>query len=115
MFTTLKEKNVLQDICGPWSAQDPSNDLLIGGLRFGLACQKAAKKQEWTVEKPTLDNARTLRGVHFIDPEDGEHKETVKNARKRLEVRQQPQTGIMAIGYHLDKKTAVIVVSNDVT
>ena len=63
-----------------------TTDLLIGGLRFGLACRKQPKKQEWTMEKPMLDNARKLRGVYFIDPEDGEYKETVKNARKRLEV-----------------------------
>ena len=34
---------------------------------------------------PKLDNARTLRGIYFIDPEDKEFKETIKNARKKLE------------------------------
>ena len=30
-------------------------------------------------------NARKLRGIYFIDPEDTEFKETIKNARKKLE------------------------------
>ena len=32
-----------------------------------------------------LENARTLRGIYFIDPEDKKFKETIKNARKKLE------------------------------
>ena len=32
-----------------------------------------------------LDNARKLRGIYFIDPEDTEFIETIKNARKKLE------------------------------
>ena len=36
-------------------------------------------------EKLHLDNARKLRLIYFIDPEDKEFKETVKNARKKLE------------------------------
>ena len=27
-----------------------------------------------------------IEGIHFIDPEDGEHKDTIKNARRKLEV-----------------------------
>ena len=49
---------------------------------------KAAKKkekQEWVMEKPKLANAQKPRGNYFIDPEDGEYKETIKNARKKLE------------------------------
>ena len=41
------------------------------------------EKQEWTIEKPKLDNARKLRDIYFIKPEDGEYKEiTKKNSRK---------------------------------
>ena len=40
---------------------------------------------KWSIEKPKLDNARRLRGIYFIDPEDKEIKETIKNARKKLE------------------------------
>ena len=36
-------------------------------------------------EKLHLDNARKLRGINFIDPEDKKFKETIKNARKKLE------------------------------
>ena len=32
-----------------------------------------------------LENARKLRGIYFIDPEDKEFKEAIKNARKKLE------------------------------
>ena len=40
---------------------------------------------EWSHEKPKLDNARKLREIHFIDPEDKEFKETIKNVREKLE------------------------------
>ena len=43
------------------------------------------ERQKWSHEKPKLDNARKLRGVYFIDPEDKEFKETIMNARKKLE------------------------------
>ena len=43
------------------------------------------EKQKWSNEKLHLDNARRLRGIYFIDPEDKEYKETIKNARKKLE------------------------------
>ena len=43
------------------------------------------ERQKWQHEKPKLDNARKLRGIYFTDPEDKENKETIKNARKKLE------------------------------
>ena len=46
---------------------------------------KLKEKQKWSNEKLHLENARKLRGVYFIDPEDKEFKETIKNARKKLE------------------------------
>ena len=45
----------------------------------------AKQKQKWSNEKLHLENARKLRGIYFIDPEDEEFKETIKNARKKLE------------------------------
>ena len=36
---------------------------------------KRKEKHKWTVAKPTLDNARRLRGVYFIDPDDEEFKD----------------------------------------
>ena len=46
---------------------------------------KLKEKQKWSNEKPHLENARKLQGIYFIDPEDTEFKETIKNARKKLE------------------------------
>ena len=46
---------------------------------------KLKEKQRWSEEKIHLENARKLRGIYFIDPEDKEFKETIKNARKKLE------------------------------
>ena len=46
---------------------------------------KLKEKQKWSEEKLHLENARKLRGIYFIDPKDTEFKETIKNARKKLE------------------------------
>ena len=46
---------------------------------------KLKEKQRWSEEKLHLENARKLRGIYFIDPEDTEFKETIKNTRKKLE------------------------------
>ena len=46
---------------------------------------KLKEEQKWSEEKLHLENARKLRGIYFIDPEDKEFKETIKNARKKLE------------------------------
>ena len=46
---------------------------------------KLKEKQKWSNEKLLLENARKLRGIYFIDPEDKEFEETIKNARKKLE------------------------------
>ena len=46
---------------------------------------KLKEKQMWSEERIHLENARILRGIYFIDPEDKEFKETIKNARKKLE------------------------------
>ena len=51
---------------------------------------KLKEKQKWSEEKLHLDNARKLRGICFIDPEDKEFKETIKNARKKLETSATP-------------------------
>ena len=48
------------------------------------------RKQNWSNEKPKLDNARRLQGISFIDPEDKEFKETIENARKKLETPMAP-------------------------
>ena len=43
---------------------------------------KKKAKQRWAIEKPKLDNARQLRGIFFIEPNDEEFKLTMKAARK---------------------------------
>ena len=46
---------------------------------------KLKEKQKWSEEKIHLENARRLRGIYFIDPENKEFKETIKNVCKKLE------------------------------
>ena len=46
---------------------------------------KLKEKQKWSYEQLHLENARKLRGIYVINPEDKEFKETIKNARKKLE------------------------------
>ena len=53
---------------------------------------KLKEKQKWSNEKLHLENARKLRGTYFIDPEDKEFKETIKNARKKLETSRMQET-----------------------
>ena len=45
---------------------------------------KKKEKQEWAMEKPKVDNARKLRGICFIDPEDEEYKETIKKRKEEI-------------------------------
>ena len=47
---------------------------------------KSKAKQKWVIEKPKLDNARQLRGIFSIEPDDEEFKHTMKNARRKLEI-----------------------------
>ena len=42
------------------------------------------------MKKLHLDNARKLRGIYFIDPEDKEFKETIRNARKKYKTPMAP-------------------------
>ena len=48
------------------------------------AAKKKAKR--WVIEKPKLDNARQLRGIFFVEPDDEEYEHTMKAARRKLEV-----------------------------
>ena len=47
---------------------------------------KSKAKQKWAVKKPKLDNARQLRGIFFIEPNDEEFKRTMKTSRRKLEI-----------------------------
>ena len=90
------KKNLLTGICGPGvrltRKQFTSRpDHLWPELWKSMGKNAQLKeKQKWSNEKPKLDNARRLRGIYFIDPEDKEFKETIKNARKKLEVPMAP-------------------------
>ena len=68
---------------------DEKNSLHPGQIIYGQKSMgkhaKLKEKQKWSEEKIHLENARKLRGIYFIDPEDKEFKETIKNARKKLE------------------------------
>ena len=52
-------------------------------MKIGKAAQNR-EKQEWAKKKSKLDNARKLRGIYFIDPDDKEYSEILKNARRNL-------------------------------
>ena len=51
------------------------------------------EKQKWSNEKSKLDNARRLRGIYFIDPEDKEFREIIKSARRKKETPMAPAIG----------------------
>ena len=51
---------------------------------------KLREKQKWAIKKPKRDNARRLRGIYFIDPEDKEFKDNIENARRKLETPMAP-------------------------
>ena len=52
--------------------------------RIGKAAQKR-EKQERAIEKPKLEDARNSTGIYSIDPSDEDHKDIIKNARRKLE------------------------------
>ena len=85
------KKNLPTDICGPGRDEQenslhPEPDHLWPELWKTMGKNaKLKEKQKWSNEKLHLENARKLRGIYFIDPEDKEFKETIKNARKKLE------------------------------
>ena len=72
---------------------------------------KLKEKQKWSNEKLHLDNARKLRGIYFIDPEDTEFKETMKNARKKLET---PVAPAMPCKFMKNNKNCGSVTSNKI-
>ena len=51
-----------------------------------LEASNRREKQQWAIEKPKLDIARRLRGIYFIDPDDEEFKNIMKNARRKFEI-----------------------------
>ena len=47
---------------------------------------KRKEKQKCAIEKPKLGNARKLRGIYLIEPDDEEFNDIMKNASRKLEV-----------------------------
>ena len=45
---------------------------------------KRKEKQKRSIEKPKLDSGRRLRGIYFIDPDDEEFKDIMKNVCRKL-------------------------------
>ena len=79
---------------------------------------KLKEKQKWSNGKIHLENARKLRGIYFIDREDKEFKETIKNARKKLETSVAPgmPCKIMKIcGNKIKTKLACILEADEST
>ena len=85
------KKNLPTDFCGPGGRSTRKQlasrpDHLWPELWKSMGKHaKLKEKQKWSNEKLHLENARKLRWIYFIDPEDKEFKETIKNARKMLE------------------------------
>ena len=77
MFTLLKENTPKgymwfgERLTKNQATTRPENVWLEVWTQIGKAAQKR-EQQEWANEKPKLDNAQRLRGIYFIDPEDGE-------------------------------------------
>ena len=90
-FTLSARKNLLMDICGPGRGLTRKQlrsrpDHLWPEIWKTMGRNaKLKEKQVWSHEKLHLENARKLRGIYFIDPEDKEFKETIKNARTKLD------------------------------
>ena len=68
-FTLLKKK--------------PPPGFLWSGER--LTNIQATTRPDYLWSEIWIGNARKLRGIYFIDPEDGEYKQTIKDARKKLD------------------------------
>ena len=81
-FTLLKE-NLPRDICGLGGELTKVQTTTRPDHVWPEVWTKIGE-QEWKNEKPKLDNARRLRGIYFIDPDDQDYKETLKNARRNL-------------------------------
>ena len=86
------KKNLATDFCGPggdWQKFKRLPDHIMYGQKYEQKLVRPAaqnrEKQEWNNEKPKLDNARRLRGIYFINPDDQDYKETLKNAWRNLE------------------------------
>ena len=77
---------------------------------IGEAAQNR-EKQGWAEEEPKLDNARKLRGIYFIDPDDEEYKEILKNARRKQE---RPMAPAMPCNKMVHTSTTKVVAKQEI-
>ena len=71
-----------------WDIQ--ARSFMARTLEVNGKARQAEGEAKWSNEKLHLEYERKLRGIYFIDPEDTEVKETIKNARKKLETPMAP-------------------------
>ena len=90
---SIERKNLQRDVCRPeeqlTKIQVTTRLDYFVARNLVLACQKAAHKKRRSgngrLKQPKLDNARRLRGINFIDPEDEEYPENHKrNAMEKV-------------------------------
>ena len=85
------KRNLQTEKCGLGGKVTSRPDHLWPGLWIKLGRNaKLREMQKLSTEKPKLDNARRFRGICVLDPEDKEFKETIENARKKLETPMAP-------------------------
>ena len=89
-FTLLKEtppkgKNVVRGETDRNSNNYSTRSYLARGMDKNWESRSEKKKQEWAIEKPKLENARNLRGIYSIVPNDQEYKDIIKTREKILE------------------------------
>ena len=66
---------------------DESSSPILHDQKFGQRCRKVLNKKiegNWAIEKRQIDNARQLTGIYYMDLDDMEFKDTMKNARKKV-------------------------------
>ena len=61
------------------------NDVWPDMWKYMSDAAKKKAKQRWVIEKPKLENARQLKGIFLIEPNDEEFKLTMRAAGRKLE------------------------------
>ena len=63
-----------------------ARDFVARDLERYVRCIETQREAKVGDRETKLDNARRLRGIYFIDPDDEECKDIMKNARRKLEI-----------------------------
>ena len=83
-WETSKRKNVVRGEIDEKTADIQARSLMARNWTKIGKNARSRRDKKWSNEKLHLENARKLRGIYLIDPEDKEFKETIKNAHKKL-------------------------------